>query len=132
MEAIFDRHSAFIDRYVDTFKPLDGQVGVMFAVNDAIVALDLFEDAATLTHLLPMLVRAAAVDALDRSAEPRADSKVSTRAFEVFRTHVLAAAQHSARAVGLGEEVRLSSPSIAGAALVVNGAVVHLSAFVSA
>ena len=131
MEAIFDRHSAFIDRCVDAFKPLDRQVGVMFAVNDSIVGLDLFDDAATLARVLAKLVRAAAVDALDRSSEPCADSTVSTRACELFLAHVSSAAQHSSRAVGLGEDVRLSSPSIAGAALVVNDAVVHLAAFVS-
>ena len=89
-------------------------------------------NAGTLARVLPMLVRAAAVDALDRSSEPRADSKVSSRACELFLAHVLSAAQHSAPAIGLGEDVRLSSPSIAGAALVVDGAVVHLSAFASA
>ena len=132
MEAIFDRHAAFIDRCVDTFKPVDRQIGVMFAVNESILGFDLFDNAGTLARVLPMLVRAAAVDALDRSSEPRADSKVSSRACELFLAHVLSAAQHSAPAIGLGEEVRLSSPSIAGAALVVDGAVVHLSAFASA
>jgi hypothetical protein len=132
MKAIFDRHSAFIDRCVDAFKPLERQVGAIFAVNDSIVGLDLFDDAATLTRVLPKLVRAAAVDALDRSSEPRADSRASKRACDLFLAHLSSAAQHSARAVGLGEDVRLSSPSIAGAALVVNGAVVHFAAFVSA
>lgn len=132
MEAIFDQHAAFIDRCVAAFQPLQRQVGAMFAVNDSIVALDLFDNAATLLRVLPKLVRAAAVDARDRSSEPRADAKLSTRGCEVFLAHVSAGAQHSAPAVGLGEDVRLSSPSIAGAALVVNGAVVHLSAFASA
>ena len=132
MEAIFEQHAAFIDRCVDAFKPLDGQVGVMFAVNESILGLDLFDDAATLKRVLPKLVRAAAVDALDRSSEPRADSKVSSRACELFLSSVSSCAQHSAPAVGLGEDVRLTSPSIAGAALVVDGAVVHLSAFASA
>ena len=132
MEAIFDRHASFIDRSVDAFKPQDTQVGVMFAVNDSILGLDLFDDAATLSRVLPKLVRAAAVDALDRSSESRADAKVAARACELFLAHLASAAQHSSRAVGLGEDVRLSSPSIAGAALVVDDAVVHLSAFASA
>ena len=80
MEAIFDRHAAFIDRCVDVFRPLAGQVGAIFVVNDSIVALDLFDDGATLTRVLPKLVRAAAVDALDRSSESRADSRASARA----------------------------------------------------
>jgi hypothetical protein len=131
MKAIFDRHAAFIDRCVDAFEPLEGQIGAMFVVNASIAGLDLFDDATTLRRVLPKLVRAAAVDALDRSSESRADSKVSTRACELFLAHLSTAAQHSARAVGLGEDVRLSSPSIAGAALVVDDAIVHLSAFAS-
>jgi hypothetical protein len=130
MEAIFTGHASSIDRFVDALRPVDGQVGAMFAVNGAIVALDLFEHESTLRKVLPKLVRSVAVDAIDRVCEPRDDSYPSARALgEQFLAVTAAAPQHSAKALGLGDDVRLTAPHVAGAALVVDGHVVHLGAF---
>lgn len=59
----------------------------------------------------------------------RGEDVRTASAAQQFLAVTAAAAQHVSPGVGLGEDVRLSAPAIAGAALVANGAVVHLSAF---
>ena len=145
MEALFDQHAGFIDRCVEACRPVDGQIGALFSIGGRVVGLDLFDRHSTLRTLLPKLVRSVAVDALDSqesagtfSAEsprptPRPDRRgaaaTALPAAQQFLAATAVATQHSSPGVGLGDDVRLTTPAIAGAALVANGAVVHLSAF---
>ena len=132
MEAIFTDHASFIDSCVSALQPADGQVGALFAINDRIVGFDLFDDERTLRTLLPKIVRSVAVDALD---SPVADkdmpvNPVPLRSMcEQFMAAVGQSPAHSAPAVGLGADVRLTAHGLTGAALVVEEQVVHLSAF---
>lgn len=145
MEAIFDRHVASIDEYVAGCRPVEGQVGAMFFVGDALIGFDLFDRPSTLASLLPKLVRSVAVDAIDAaSADPRGsrvqaaegqvaqtlpqDSTIRARA-EQFLAVACEAPQHVTPALGLGEDLRLTAPRVAGAALVTDSHVVHLGAF---
>ena len=80
--------------------------------------------------MLPKPVCGVAVDALDAAAE-RTDASASLRGArtpDLFLAAVAGARFHTAPAVGLGEDFRLASPGLTGAALVVNDTVVHLSA----
>jgi len=136
MEAVFDQHAGFIDRCVDACRPVDGQVGALFSIDGRVVGLDLFDRESTLRTLLPKLVRSVAVDALDVSQGPTHSRKRrvahplrAALAAQQFLAVTSAAPQHVSPGVGIGEDVRLSARGIAGAALVANGGVVHLSAF---
>jgi hypothetical protein len=145
MEALFDQHAGFIDRCVEACRPVDDQIGALFSIDGRVVGLDLFDRESTLRTLLPKLVRSVAVDALDSqesadtfSAEsprpaPRRDRRgtgeTAAPAAQQFLAVTAAAPQHVSPGVGLGEDVRLTTHAIAGAALVTNGAVLHLSAF---
>jgi hypothetical protein len=141
MGAIFERHSTSIDAYVDACKPVDGQVGAVFTIDGTAVGFDLFDDPATLRKLLPKLVRSAAVEAIDAPAlaiKATRDSAarnvghaghVARTVAEQFLAVASSAPQQIAKGVGLGDDVRLSAPGIAGAALVVNQEVVHIAAF---
>jgi hypothetical protein len=138
MEAIFDRHGASIDAYVEGCRPIDGQVGALFAVDGALVGFDLFDRASTLIKVLPKLVRSVAVDAIDsttaaskrsRESASGVDDRVVRMRAEQFLAVTATAPQHVSPALGLGEDARLSAPHIAGAALVTDNHVVHLSAF---
>jgi hypothetical protein len=143
MQAVFDQHAGFIDRCVDACCPVDGRVGALFSIDGRVVGLDLFDRESTLRKLLPKLVRSVAVDALDsslscgsdaptakpRRARRRGKDAAAISAAQQFLAVTSTAAQHVSPAVGIGEDVRLSAHAIAGAALVANDAVVHLSAF---
>ncbi len=130
MEAIYVDNSASIDPYVNACKPIDRQVGAVFVVDGTVVGFDLFDDERTLRKLLPKLVRSAAVEALDASSVAQGISPASPRAVaELFLAVVASAVQHRAKAVGLGDDVRLTAQALAGAALIVDEQVVHAAAF---
>jgi hypothetical protein len=159
MEAIFSAHAGSIDEFVAGCRAVDGQVGALFAVGGAIVGFDLFDRPSTLSKMLPKLVRGVAVDAIDaamvatreatdragvRSAESRdpksegfaplpadavaAGSTLRARAAQ-FLAVVAQAPQRAIPAIGLGEDVRLTAPGMAAAALLLDRDLVHLGAF---
>src|SRR5262249_32999338 len=132
MEAIFHLHGVSIHQYVERCRPVDDQVGAVFAVGGTLIGLDLFDRPSTLRKVLPKLVRSVAVDAIDASARserarPLHDA-VHARA-EQFLAVAADAPQHVTPALGLGEDARITAPGLAGAALVLEHHVVHFSAF---
>ena len=132
MEALFLDHAAFIEKAVAAFRPTEDQTGALFAVSGKLLGFDLFDRASTLRKLLPKLIRAAAVDALDTAVPaPRRARRKSTLAAEAdqFFAALSSAAAHRVPAIGQGEDVRLASPGLTAAALLDGDAVIHLSAF---
>lgn len=102
------------------------QVGAAFALGRELVGLDLFDRAETLKTVLPKLVASYAIDALE---ERRPEAAPPASVLEEWLAALAKAAARTHRAVGLGEDVRLSAPRISGAALEVEGVALHLSAF---
>ena len=139
MDALFLDHASFVEKAVEAFAAGPKQTGALFAVSGRLLGFDLFDRASTLRKLLPKLVRAAAVDALD-TAEPRslkgratakgraAASTLAAEADQLFAA-LSASPAISAPAIGQGEDVRISAPGLTAAALVDGNAVIHLSAF---
>ncbi len=106
--------------------PEPGQVGALFALGRDLVGLDCFDQSRTLAALLPKLVASYALDALEERTPAAAPPALAAAAW--LKTLVGAEAVRHA-AVGLGEDIRLSGPRVAGAALEYDGAALHLSAF---
>jgi hypothetical protein len=146
MEEIFLRHDEFTQRCVDALNPVAQQCGALFLIDGRVVGFDLFDRAITLRRLLPKLVRSVALDALDRAMPaapfvPKADRRTRARGdgavspatlakvAEHFLERTSQAAVHEAEAIGLGRDLRLVDPQISGAALNVDDALLHLSAF---
>ena len=149
MEAMYADHGASIEKFVAACAAVEGQIGALFAIDGAIVGCDLFDRESTLRKMLPKLVRSIAVDAIDRrngdthhcSNPENGDSPHFQRdsaemgavpiseAAARFLAAASATPQHVAKALGLGDDVRLSGSGITAAALVVDGVIVHLGAF---
>jgi hypothetical protein len=104
-----------------------GQVGALLAINGRVVGMDLFYAPATLTKVLPTLVRSYALDALDEGKRPGEPARFDA---ERLLDQTRAAQVERFPAVGLGEDLRLSAPGLAGGALAVDGRIVHLCVFV--
>jgi hypothetical protein len=128
MEALFVDHAAKLDAFVSALHPVKNQVGALFSVAGQIVGLDLFDRPSTLRKVLPKLVRSVAIDALDTRGSALPGLTTAAAAPHFIAALASAPAQVSP-AIGLGEDVRLSGPALTGAALSVDGAVVHLSGF---
>ncbi len=65
MAAIFSDHATFIDQCAASMPAVENQVGAIFTIGTRVVGADLFDAPETMRKLLPKLVRAVAVDALD-------------------------------------------------------------------
>jgi hypothetical protein len=136
MGAIFEKYGATIDDFVRAFSPVEDQAGAIFAIGGRIAGLELFDHPATLARLYPKLVRSYALDALDsryagsEQGEPGEEEKSRLRdAAMLFVASVGLAKTSSHTALGLGDDIRISNNVVTGAALIVDGQVIHLSAF---
>jgi len=128
MASLFDANAPELDEFERVMAPADNQVGAVFALGAAPAGLDLFDHPRTLAALLPKLVRSWALDAVER---PMAGESAAPAAASEFLEHVAGTGTEVFPAVGLGQDLRLQGQAAHGAALVHDGAVVHLCAFVA-
>jgi hypothetical protein len=126
--ALYDTHRAGLDEYRRAFSPVAAQLGALFTLNGRVLGLDLFDSPRTLSSLLPKLVESSALDAIDVGGEGSADGGREEEAGR-FIGAVARADVERFDAIGLGEDLRLRAPHIAGGALLAEGRVVHLCAF---
>jgi hypothetical protein len=124
--AMYEQTRTELDAFQAKLEPVPRQVGAVFAINGAIVGLELFDSAATWRKSMRKIVESYGLDALDRQdarpARARRDPKL-------FLSAVSKAAVETFPAVGVGEDLRLRSPRIAGAALAADERLVHLLAY---
>ena len=123
--AMFEKHHAALESEVAALRPVEGQVGAVFAAHGCITGLEQFDAAQTFRTIQPKLVRSHALDALDRARQrtavfPTEDPKTFLHAVAQLRS-----SEHPA--VGLGREQRLEGPSLVGAGIIVDNRTVHLS-----
>jgi hypothetical protein len=130
MSDIFERYTADLGSYERALPPVEGQVGAVFAVAGEVSGLDLFDAGATLGKLWTKLVGSYALDAIEAGARRPGDPPVPAgAAADGFLRAVASARADRFPALGLGEDLRLEGPGLAGGALAVDGRVVHLGAF---
>lgn len=128
MAAIFDRHTRSVEEYVNALRGVDRQRGAIFSVHGRPAGVELFDRADVWRRLAPKLIRSYAIDAVDgpRRRRPAGASAPSSL------LDVLAKAESRAfKAIGVGSDVRVGTDALVGAALVIDGRVVHLAAFAS-
>lgn len=127
MADLYEGHHTRVEDYVRALPPVTGQRGALFAIDGVPVGLDLFDSHDTLAALLPKLVRSYALDAIETAG---AECQVApSEPAERFLAELRAAEGAVFPAVGLGEDLRLTGPTLSGAALVLDGTLVHLCAF---
>lgn len=127
MGAVYEQHRASLEDYVAAFRRRPGQVGAVFLVGARFAGLDLFAHESTFAALLPKLLRGYALDALE--VDSRSGHAPPAAAAHRLIAGVVVAEARDYPAVGLGRDVRIDSPAVAGAALVAGDAVLHLAAF---
>ena len=127
MAEIFDRHRTSLESFVEAFTHGEEQTGGLFAIGSEIVGLDLFDRRTTLSAMLPKLVRSYAIDAIETERED--DKRAKKKDAKAFVARLAGAEIESYGAVGLGNDLRLTSPGIVGGGLDVDGHLIHLAAF---
>jgi hypothetical protein len=128
MADLFEGQKDRLGEYLKAFRPVDCQVGVVFAVNGKVVGLECFGHQQTFSKFFPKLVQSYALDAVDW-LEDTGKSQVSSESVRLFLEGVQNAPGESHPSLGLGESVRFENNPVSGASLVHEGKVLHLSAF---
>ncbi len=127
MSEIYQEASGGVDAYAAAISGVPDQVGGVFAVNDQIFGVELFDSPDTYQKLATKLVSSYAMEALDQERSDGGD--VDAEAVSAFLAHIAAAATETFKAVGQGTDLRLRGTGIVGAGLLVGEHIVHLSAF---
>lgn len=129
MSDMYESNAEKLDGYVTHISASEGQVGAVFAIDGKIVGLELFDHSETLAKLLHKIVRSYALDAIE-VADSSGDEGAADGA-QAILDQCGDAEVKLFDAIGEGEDLRLSSSNIAGAALVSDGQIVHLCGFAS-
>jgi hypothetical protein len=122
--AMYERSRTQLNEFQARLDAVPRQAGALFTINGMVAGLDLFDSQATWRKSMRKLVQSYGLDALDQTDGPRSDAKPQpTRFLSALKKAV------RERFPALGEDLRISSDTIAGGALAVDGKVVHLVAF---
>ncbi|MBW2280154.1 MAG: hypothetical protein JRG76_12440 [Deltaproteobacteria bacterium] len=110
----------------DEIHPTVGQVGLLAAIDGQVVGLDVIGRPDVFLRYFERLLDAYAIDALDR---PQGEAATTARVADphAFLASLRGASARPEASIGLGEDLRLTSASIEGCALVTDE-VVHLTA----
>lgn len=130
MSALYDHSRARLDDFVGAMPHNERQVGAMFCIGGDIVGIDAFDCATTFAKAAPKLIRSYAIDAME-SPIPVVSKDLGVEAVRSFLVSITAAEATRFKALGLGDDVPLKGPHLAGAALEISGQVVHLVSFPS-
>jgi hypothetical protein len=125
MKAMYDSKAVPLDAYLGAFAWAEHQAGVVFAFGSETMGLDLMDHPHTMRAMLPKLVRSYALDAVEA---PHASAAGTSGAAE-FLARVGKSDPLIRKAVGMGEDVRLTREGISGAALWAKERYIHLCAF---
>ncbi len=128
MADLFEGQKDLLGEYVKAFRPVDCQIGAVFAINGKVVGLECFGCHQTFSKFFQKLVQSYALDALDWFDE-LGKNQVSSESVRRFLEGVKNAPGKTHPSLGLGENIRFEDDSVSGASLVYEGRVLHLSAF---
>jgi hypothetical protein len=119
-----------LDAYAAAFRAEPRQRGAVIAIDGKPVGLELFDSAAAFARHFGKLVQSYAVDAIETANGKHLcpPQDVVYRFLDALR----AAGAESFRAMGEGEDIRLTGDGVAGGALAANGRLIHLAAFAAA
>jgi hypothetical protein len=123
-EAIYHRHAATLEEYLQALPRLDGQAGVLVGIGGKLVCLDYVSRSEVFAGLYLKLLRGYALSALECPVE----APLRRREIGRFLGELELAKRHRRPAVGLGEEALLTEYAV-GAELVLDGDVIALSAY---
>ena len=127
MADLYDRFDSKLDEAINALQPSQCEAGAIVAVNGSVRGLDVFDRADTYLKLFPKLLGSYAVDAFDRDLRAPDNDQSDPR--ELLDALLAQTELSSYPAPGLGNDLRIRSSSVVGAALEVDDSVIHLCAF---
>jgi len=128
MHDVFAARAREVRAALESFPLQPGQHGLLVGIGNKIAGLDLLSRADAYARLHHKLVCSYVLDALLDDSEPGA-SLVGDEGARTFLEATAACSEECFPSVGYGHSVRLRDDCLVGAALVHEGAVIHLAAF---
>jgi hypothetical protein len=125
----YEDHQKRLDVYRDRLKVPEGCHGVVFSFGGHIAGMDLFDKPSTLEKLWPKLVQGYAIDALEEPEIPAV--AVAREAVVTWLQSLGQAKTESYKSLGLGDDIRMASKELVGAALVVDEHPVHVELYLN-
>ena len=122
---IGERFGEQLEGFSEAFTPLPEQLGAMALISGQVVAVDAFSSPETLVRALPKLVRSYAMDTLGAAMQSQGSGLTPGDFLQLLQS----SPSQTFDSVGEGYDLRISSEHISASALVVEGEVIHLSAF---
>ena len=127
MRDVYARHQADLIAARQALAPQPGQAGALIYMGTRWVGIEVLAGPRLFGRVWPRLCTGYVADAIGRKPEPWQRLDAGAVLEELVRGQI-----ELTPAVGLGEEYRLGSGGLAGAALVAQGRVAHLMAFPTA
>ncbi len=128
MADLFEGQRDRLGEYLRAFRPVECQLGAAFAINGQLLGVECFGYQATFQRFLEKLVASYALDALDWLQEGEFPD-VRPREVSAFIEDLGRGKSQALPSVGLGESQGLEGEVASGAALTVEGRLIHLFAF---
>jgi hypothetical protein len=137
MKDVFEAKQADLDGYLKSFRPVDGQKGMLVFLDGRAVGFDFVSRSGAFGLLFPKLVKSYAMEAVvadvrRKRGEAGARPAVRVPTPEEARAFLGAAAacdEKKQESVGLGWHFRYSGNNMVGSALAVDEKVVHMAFF---
>lgn len=127
MSAIYERHEATLDDYVEKLSLESDQVGAIFVTGPRQFGMDLFDRHETFAAFFPKLLRSYAIDAMERP--PARDGAAKPDEAHAFVDRLRKGAFDVHPAVALGHDVGVVARGAIAGALVHQETALHLTAF---
>lgn len=108
MNAMYDSRAVSLDAYLRAFAWAEHQAGVVFAIGQQTMGLDLMDHPHTMRAMLPKLVRSYALDAVEA---PHSVAATAAQAAQ-FLDRIGKSEPLIRPAVGIGEDVRLTGEGV--------------------
>jgi hypothetical protein len=128
MADIFEQHENTLDKYTQAFTTTPLQIGAIFAINNQLCGLEIFDAAQTCGKLLPKLIQSYALDAIEEVAV-KMSSELKADPLAEFINEYNKSSTEQFPAIGLGDDIRVNGLSLCGGGLIHNDKLVHLCLF---
>jgi len=123
-----DRHTE-MEKIIQEIRIPEDWCGAVFAFDGKIAGMDIFDKPATLSKLMPKLVKSYAIDSLEKVNEAAASRSVDSENVKNWLRSLAEAKFDPFESPGIGTDVRIKSKELVGDSLVVEGCPVHVELF---
>jgi len=127
MKDVYSSKSRDLDEYQEKFNILDGQKGMLVAINGEFIGLDMISSESTYKIMHPKLVKSYSLDAYLQKDNKKGEPSID-KAYE-FIQGLLESDQSKHKSVGYGFDYRFASKSTVGSCLMYKDEIIHSAFF---